>query len=210
MHTNDFTSTTTVTDDVQQPTTQPTGKPGWPAWAVKTLARLTKTRTDVQRFVTADPSGAASLVGTAIGVVLTAVLAFSALGNVLKWLTSGHVVHDVAMQLPAVHIVTDPIGHWLAAHTAGLPLTAPIAAWAWGMTGFALFFAACWRHLGAQLMWPLYGAATAAMAWSGTATAAHRPVVVGLLAIAWSVLSLLALRGRRRPQRQHARPALTR
>ena len=107
---------------------------------------------------------------------------------------SGHVAEGV------VRIVTDPIGHWLVVHTAGLPLTMPTAAGIWGVTGFVLFYAASCYHLGAQLLWPVYGAATAAMAWSGTDVSEYRPVAVGLIAIAWSVLSLLALRGRRYPR----------
>ena len=200
MHTNDITAT--VADDVQQSPALPTAKPGWPTWAVQALTRLTKTRKDVQRFVNADPSGAASLVGTAIGVVLTVLLVFSTAANVVTWLTSGHAGHDVATQLPAVRIATDPIGHFLATHTAGLPLTTPTAAGTWGVLGFMLFYAASCRHLGAQLLWPVYGTATAVMAWSGTDVTAHRPVAVGLIAVAWSVLSLLALRGRPRQSKK--------
>ncbi|RSN05947.1 hypothetical protein DMC63_37685 [Streptomyces sp. WAC 05977] len=197
MHANNFT-TATVDDDTRQGPIPPSRKPGWPTWAVHALARLTTARKDVQRFVMADPVGAATLLGTVVCGVLTFLLVLSTLAKIFEWLVSGHPVQDLAQQLPAVRIVTDPIGHWMAMHTAGLPLTAQAAAWLWGGTGFLLFYAACYRHLGAQLLWPIYGAATAAMAWSGTATADHRPVVVGLLAIAWSALSLLALRGRRR------------
>lgn len=211
MRTNDFTTTGNIDDAAAATPAPPTGKPGWPAWATTALDQLTKTRKRVWRFVTTDPDGAATLVGTALGGVLTAVLTFSALAKIVQWLVHGNPVHDVAEQLPALRIATDPIGHWLATHTAGLPLTLQTAAWIWGLTGFVLFYAACHRHLGAQLLWPAYGAATAAMAWFGTDTAAHRPVAVGLLAAAWSVLSLLALRGRRRARAtQLAQPLIKR
>jgi hypothetical protein len=201
MHTNDTaiadTATIATESDPQQPPTQPSGKPGWPRWTVTTLAWLTKTTKNIRRFVATDPAGAASLAGTALGITLTVLLLFSALAKVAQWLVNGNPAHDVAAALPALRIATDPIGHWLAAHTAGLPITTQAAAWTWGVTGFLLFYSATYRHLGAQLLWPAYGAATAAMAWFGTDTTAHRPVAVGLIAIAWSGLSLLALRGRR-------------
>lgn len=200
MHTTDTaiadTATIATDADVQQPAAQPSGKPGWPRWTITALAWLTKTTTNVRRFVATDPAGAASLAGTALGVTLTVLLVFSAAIKVLRWLVDGHPAQDVVTALPALRIATDPIGHWLAAHTAGLPITTQAAAWTWGVTGFLLFYSATCRHLGAQLLWPAYGAATAAMAWFGTDTAAHRPVAVGLIAIAWSGLSLLALRAR--------------
>jgi hypothetical protein len=201
MHTTDTAradTTTTVSDaDAQQPPTQPSGKPGWPRWTITALAWLTKTTTNVRRFVATDPAGAASLVGTAIGGTLTVLLVFNALIKVVRWLVAGHPAQDIATAVPALRIATEPIGHWLAAHTAGLPITTQAAAWTWGVTGFLLFYSATCRHLGAQLLWPVYGAATAAMAWFGTDTTAHRPVAIGLIAVAWSGLSLLALRGRR-------------
>lgn len=199
MHTNDtaIADTATIAADLDAQQPQPSGKPGWPRWTVTALAWLTKTTTNVRRFVATDPAGAASLAGTALGVTLTVLLVFSALVKVLRWLVDGHPAQDIATALPALRIATDPIGHWLATHTVGLPITTQAAAWTWGVTGFLLFYSATCRHLGAQLLWPAYGAATAAMAWFGTATTAHRPVAVGLIAIVWSVLSLLALRARR-------------
>lgn len=192
MHTTNIRS---ITDDTENPS-QPDEKPGWPRWAVHALAWLRQSANTARRFVETDPAGAASLLGAAAGVVLTAVLAVGLFAAVLQWAVSGNALHDIQRALPAVRIVTDPIGHWMTTHTAGLPLSTQAASWIWGLTGTALFLAASCRHLGAQLLWPLYGAATAALAWMGTETPSHRPVVVGLIAAAWSVLSLLALRGR--------------
>jgi hypothetical protein len=201
MHTTDTaiadTATTAAEADAQQPPAQPGGKPGWPRWTVTALAWLTKTTTNIRRFVATDPAGAANLAGTTLGVTLTILLLLSALAKVMRWLVDGNPAQDIATALPALRIATDPIGHWLAAHTAGLPITTHAAAWTWGVTGFLLFYSATYRHFGAQLLWPAYGAATAAMAWFGTDTTAHRPVAVGLIAIVWSGLSLLALRARR-------------
>lgn len=191
-------STTTPGDDNQQqhpipPTTTPAG---WPRWAVTALAWLRTCTTTVQRFVLTDPGGAARLLGTAIGTLITGILLIGALDKTLVWVSDGHPARDLAATVPAVRIVTDPIGHWLAVHTAGLPLPVPAAAWLWGGLGLVLFYCAVYQHRAARLLWLGYGAATAAMVWSGTDTAAHRPVSVGLAAVAWSALALLALRGR--------------
>lgn len=97
-----------------------------------------------------------------------------------------------------IRLVTDPIGHWLTTHTNGLPITADTAALVWGVTGIVLFLAASYHHLGARLLWPLYGIATIAMAWAGTDNTVHRPVIAGLLGITWAALSLIGLSARRR------------
>lgn len=197
MHTTDITTAPDPATDVQPAASEPSTKPGWPTWAMRTLAWLTTTGRNIERFVTTDPGGAARLAGAALGAVLTALLAVGIVVKFLTWLVYGHPEQDLAQLLPAARIATAPVGHWLAAHTTGLPLTTQAAAWIWGGLGVLLLAAATGHHLGARLLWPFYGAATAAMAWFGTDTAAHRPIAVGLLAAAWSVLSLLAWRGRR-------------
>jgi hypothetical protein len=88
---------------------------------------------------------------------------------------------------------------WLSSHTAGTGISAEAAAWAWGITGLVVWFTACCHQLGAQvILWPAYGAASAAMAWFGTTTAAHRPVAAAVVTITWAALSLFALN--RRPR----------
>lgn len=188
-------------DDTGETSTNPDplpGKSGWPAWAATALAKTRAVCGGIRRFVVADPTGAFDLVGTAVVTGLTFLLVSSAAVRFLEWLVKGHPLHDIGAAVPAVHIVTDPIGTWLDRHLAGLPVSTSAVAWTWGALGLVFFAAAASRHLAARLLWLSFGAATAAMAWTGTADAAHRPVAVAAVAIVWSLLSLPALRARPR------------
>ncbi|HEY3480860.1 MAG TPA: hypothetical protein VGL02_18340, partial [Streptomyces sp.] len=125
------------------------------------------------------------------------VVFFAGMIRFLAWLVHARPLHDSPL-----HLIADPIGHWLTVHLAGLPLSTGSAAWIWAGTGFVLFAAAACRHRVAQVLWAVYGTGTAAAAWAGATTDAHRPVAAAAVAIAWSALSLLALRSRPRTSEQ--------
>ncbi|MYR27789.1 MULTISPECIES: hypothetical protein [unclassified Streptomyces] len=88
----------------------------------------------------------------------------------------------------------DPIHRYLAAHTRTLPTSATTVYATWQATGL-LALALGWLGItAARATWLLWGAATVAMTAAGT-PAPDRPVALALALLAWTVLSLIALRG---------------
>lgn len=173
MHTNDNTATSRPADDGAQTALAPPRTPLWTdvranAGAATTLRRLV-----------ADPAGRLLLL---VSVVVAVVLVFA-------------LVLGIARYRVTVHLISDPIAAWLDAHLAGLPITTPTAAWCWGGFGLVLVIAATFGHLAARVLWVGYGAATAAAAWAGATTDAHRPIAAAAVAIVWALLSLPALSG---------------
>lgn len=111
-----------------------------------------------------------------------------------------------AGQLPSgalTQIVTAPIQQWIAAHTAGLPVSPAAVLGVWLIGGAVLVLAGMAGSRGARVAWPLYGAATVTMTWFGAAEP-HRPVVAGLVGLAWGLASIVVLhRGGTRKPAQH-------
>jgi hypothetical protein len=192
--------------DVDENTNRPGDRPEWPRWANNALNQLDTGARRALGFVHANPEGAARLVFSAIGAVAIGLLGVVALFKLMQWAAEGNPLQDLAGLLPARELVSDPLMRWLSIHTAGTGISTETAAWTWGIAGAVVWFFACSHQLGAQLVaWPAYGAATAAMAWFGTTTATQRPIAAGLVAIAWTVLSLFALNRRPRPRPPVAR-----
>ena len=95
----------------------------------------------------------------------------------------------------ALRTVDEPVTRFFETHTAGLPLTPTTAHALWlGSGALALLLSAVTRAFSARLTWTLWGAATALMAWSGTG-AASRSTATGIVAIAWGLVSIVALNG---------------
>ncbi|MFJ3630354.1 hypothetical protein ACIPQ3_30120 [Streptomyces albidoflavus] len=91
--------------------------------------------------------------------------------------------------------VTDPVHAYLSAHTAGLPLTASSAFVIWlGVGAASLVLAWLTGAVGARLTWIAHGVCSVAMVWDAS-PAAGRPVAAALAALAWTIGSVLALRG---------------
>lgn len=184
MHTNN-TETGTPIHNSQNPPGQTPGNTGWPS--------------DANHAPAWAPTAAGPIFASKAGaiIVLLAVLVLlAALVTTVLWLVTGNPVQDTATALAPIRTITDPISDWLTLHTAGLPVTTGAVGCVWGATGAVVFYNSTRGHLTAQLLWPVYGAATAAMVWFGTAIEANRPVTVGLLAVTWALLSLRALPGR--------------
>lgn len=144
-------------------------------------------------------AASALAVGVLVGAGLLVVAVFGWIGDGLTAAGEflGHHAADGLdrlLELPAVAMVTDPIGHWLAVHGHGLPVSTYGMAVAWAAGGLGLFLLATLRSRGARIGWPLYGTATAAMAWFGATTEVHRPIVAGAVGLAWCVASVLAYR----------------
>lgn len=95
---------------------------------------------------------------------------------------------------PLLVTVADAVTAWITTHAAGLPVPASLLLQVWAIAGATLGVLAALRSRGARIGWPLYGAATVAMAYFGTTTEAHRPVVAGAAALAWCAGSVLAFR----------------
>jgi len=120
----------------------------------------------------------------------------------IGWVGGGHAGADVGRvfselgqtvaSLPLVHTATDPIGAWAEQHAAGLPVSAGTLLTVWGIGGGLLVLGGLCGARGARVAWPLYGAATAAMAWFG-AQDPHQPIAAGLIVLAWILLSILVL-----------------
>ncbi|MYX22184.1 hypothetical protein [Streptomyces sp. SID8380] len=88
----------------------------------------------------------------------------------------------------------DPIRRYLAAHTRTLPASATTVYATWQATGLLALVLGWFGVTAARATWLLWGAATVAMVAAAT-PASDRPVAVCLALLAWTILSMLALRG---------------
>lgn len=129
------------------------------------------------------------------GAVL-AVLALTALGGLL--LSWGRAL---PWTLPTAHdptgllaVIDDPIHRYLAAHTRTLPASTTTVYAAWQATGLLALVLGWVGVTAARAIWLLWGAATVAMVAAAT-PASDRPVAACLALLAWTVLSIIALRG---------------
>jgi hypothetical protein len=103
--------------------------------------------------------------------------------------TAAAIGEHTLTQLAATSVET-----YLAEHTAGLAVDPTQAALLWLLVGLTVaLLAAVFRARGAQVCWPLWGAATAAMAWHG-AESPHQPVAAGVVLAAWGVATLVVWR----------------
>ncbi|UKD50859.1 hypothetical protein L3Q65_00775 (plasmid) [Amycolatopsis sp. FU40] len=195
MHTTETTPTAADRDSAAE--SPAPAAPAWTQWTVTAFRGLASAGKAMRRSVADDPKGAATLVADALLFLLLVVAFAAGMIRFLAWLVRARPLHDSPL-----HLVTEPVTNWLTAHLDGLPLSTGSAAWIWAGTGFILFAAAACRHRVAQALWVVHGIATAAMTWAGTPAEAHRPVAAAAVAIAWSALSLLALRSRPRTSEQ--------
>ncbi|MEJ8654889.1 hypothetical protein WKI65_44335 [Streptomyces sp. MS1.AVA.3] len=91
--------------------------------------------------------------------------------------------------------ITEPVRRYLASHTRGLAVGSATAYAAWQLAVLATgFLSWATTSFGARFAWGVVGAGTAWMVWSG-APATGREVATGLTALAWGLLSIVALRG---------------
>ncbi|MFE7614336.1 hypothetical protein [Streptomyces sp. NPDC057496] len=91
--------------------------------------------------------------------------------------------------------IADPVHAYLTAHTAGLQLTASSAFGIWlGVGAVSLVLSWLTGAAGARLTWTAHGLCTAAMVWDAS-PATGRPVATALTVLAWTIGSVLALRG---------------
>ncbi|MHB6912809.1 hypothetical protein [Streptomyces sp. DB-54] len=91
-------------------------------------------------------------------------------------------------------VIDQPVRTYLAAHTQHLAVSASTAYSLWQITGLAGLIGGFAGSTGARLTWTAWGAATIAMVWS-TAPADGRIVATGITTLAWTLASVLALRG---------------
>lgn len=106
-----------------------------------------------------------------------------------------------------VAVVDQPVRTYIAQHSDGLPVAASTVYTLWlltGITGLVLGFLT--RNNGVRAMWTAWGAATVFMVWTATPDTS-RPVAAGLAALAWTLLSAVALRGLTLRRRVIGRPA---
>ncbi|MEW2515789.1 hypothetical protein [Streptomyces sp. NPDC046870] len=104
-------------------------------------------------------------------------------------------------------VVDQPVRTYIAQHSAGLPVAASTVYTLWlltGITGLVLGFLT--RNNAVRAMWTAWGAATVFMVWTATPDTS-RPVAAGLAALAWTLLSAVALRGLTLRRRVIGRPA---
>ncbi|MER5995846.1 hypothetical protein [Streptomyces viridosporus] len=104
-------------------------------------------------------------------------------------------------------VVDQPVRTYIAQHSAGLPVAASTVYTLWlltGITGLVLGYLT--RNNGVRAMWTAWGAATVFMVWTATPDTS-RPVAAGLAALAWTLLSAIALRGLTLRRRVIGRPA---
>ncbi|MFD4528409.1 hypothetical protein ACFWP7_31725 [Streptomyces sp. NPDC058470] len=169
----------TIDDDKRQP---PRSRPTYPNPRPAPI----RTRDDI-------PPGALA-VGAILGTVTLIFILKWAVPKVIDWLGwFGHQDWSWATQWAAT--LTDPVHAYLAAHTVGLPVTATSAFGIWlGVGGASLVWAWITEAFGARLTWLAHGAATAFMVWESS-PAAGRTVAAALAVLAWTSLSLFALRG---------------
>ncbi|MGW2777279.1 hypothetical protein ACWC4C_33070 [Streptomyces olivaceoviridis] len=104
-------------------------------------------------------------------------------------------------------VVDQPVRTYIARHSAGLPVAASTVYTLWrltGITGLVLGFLT--RNNAVRAMWTAWGAATVFMVWTATPDTS-RPVAAGIAALAWTLLSAVALRGLTLRRRVIGRPA---
>ncbi|WP_052230630.1 hypothetical protein [Streptomyces sp. CT34] len=127
--------------------------------------------------------------GTLLTVLLKSIVALASL------ISHVHVDTGARSHTGLLATITEPVRTYLAGHTRGLAAGSATAYAAWQLavlvTGFLSWAT---TSFGARFAWGVVGAGTAWMVWSG-APATGREVATGLTALAWGLLSIVALRG---------------
>lgn len=113
----------------------------------------------------------------------------------------------------ALQFLLATVSDFLARSSAGLPLSPDEIFVAWKVSGVGLFLASVVGSRGGRVGWALYGLLTSAIVWAQVPTSS-RWVAAGVVLVAWSILSILALgrsagpgspRSPRRPGSQRGR-----
>lgn len=140
--------------------------------------------------------GIAGLLGLAMAVLaaLSGLVRLAAMGVAAGWDQATSLAGWVAAR-PEAHLVTEPVTNFFIVHGAGLPVEPARMVLLWGLGGAILAgLAFVARSRGAQIGWPLYGAATVALAGLGTETTGNGLVAAAAIVLAWCLVSVLVLR----------------
>ena len=143
----------------------------------------------------------------AVGIALLALAGIASAVTLVGWLlyqfvrglqiagaavsSAADVEHGVA-SWPVVEFVVDAIAGWVKEHSAGLPVATGTLLAMWALGGAVLALAGVLGSRGARIAWPVYGVATAAMAYGGAA-GGHQTIAAGLVGLAWGVASIVVL-----------------
>ncbi|MBC9730972.1 hypothetical protein [Streptomyces sp. TRM68367] len=184
-------------DHKQEPTTQARAYSWWNQVSAE-HGWLGRRLHDIQMAPTYGWRLMAGWIKTVIIIGVAAAALFSLYGI-------GTTVIDAARALPwsaptgddhtgLLATIDQPIRSYLATHTQTLPISATTAYSTWQAVGVVAFILGYLRNGGARLTWTAWGAATVAMVWIGTPESG-RQVAAGIAVLAWTTLSLLALRG---------------
>lgn len=187
-----------------QPTTG-RGNTEWTVLMTAAMKRIETTKKRIREIVEDAPEGAGQFILSTLGSIAMSVFVIVLLVRLVIWAATIDPLEALKPMLPAGKVAAEPFMHWFTTHLTGLPISAETGVWIWGITGLIVWFVASCHHLAAQALWVGYGAATAAIVWTGTPVASHRPVTTGLAVIAWTILSLFVLT--RRPVPYRFRPA---
>ncbi|MFB7428758.1 hypothetical protein ACFC0K_36350 [Streptomyces hydrogenans] len=118
------------------------------------------------------------------------------LGEALhKLSTSTHLTRGGTALLTDLWGVIDTPAHaYITDHSAGLTTSGPGIYFLWQITGFTGFLGGLLGFTAARLTWVIWGALTLMAVWLATPTTS-RPLALAIALTAWSLASLLALRG---------------
>ncbi|GAB1331706.1 hypothetical protein [Streptomyces sennicomposti] len=139
------------------------------------------------------------------GWIKTVIIIAAVLAGLFSLYGVGTTVIDIARALPwstptsddhtgLLATIDQPVRSYLATHTQTLPITATTAYSTWQAIGVVAFLLGYLRNTPARLTWTAWGAATVAMVWIAT-PGPGRQVAAGIAVLAWTALSVLALRG---------------
>ncbi|MET9956281.1 hypothetical protein ABZ135_32705 [Streptomyces sp. NPDC006339] len=143
-------------------------------------------------WIKATLAGVALVGVTAVGGALLSLTVQGIAGAVDA--AAGAVPGGSARNTGLLASITSPVWTYLRSHTQGLAVDARTAYAVWLLAVLSTGVLSCvTKSFGARLAWGLTGAATGWMVWHG-APATGREVAVGLTAIAWALLSIVALR----------------
>ncbi|MGA4844710.1 hypothetical protein [Streptomyces sp. G45] len=148
---------------------------------------------ETDRWIKATLGGVALVGVAAVGGTLLAFTVQGIAGAVDA--AAGAVPGGSARRTGLLASITSPVWAYLRSHTQGLAVDARTAYAAWLLVVLGSGVLSCvTKSFGARFAWGLAGAATGWMVWHG-APEAGREVAAGLTAIAWALLSIVALRG---------------
>ncbi|WP_424893281.1 hypothetical protein [Streptomyces sp. XH2] len=91
-------------------------------------------------------------------------------------------------------VIDNPVRSYIAQRSTGLAISGSTLYTAWEIAGLLGLIGGFFRSTGARITWITWGAASIAMVWSAS-PAANRTVATGIAALAWTLASVLALRG---------------